>query len=87
MFPIIWTGPADLAERYPLRGGMSTGPIVAEPFDALDNYAIRPIHYLSPQQRPCVVSLGIDWHTELQWLRELAAECDALDAWENEGGR
>lgn len=57
------------------------------PFDALDNYEIRPIHYLSPQRRLCVVSIGIDWREELQWLRELSAECDALDAWENEGGR
>ena len=55
----------------------------------LDGFALRPIawmNFFAPQPR-AIVHLAIDWRDEMQWLREMLADADACDAWENEGGR
>lgn len=53
----------------------------------LEGFELRPIGLSLSARPPVVVSLRVDWDEELAWLREMVQDADALDAWENEGGR
>jgi hypothetical protein len=55
--------------------------------DACGGFALRPMSWLSPSPEQITrIFLSLDWDAELAWLREMVAEADALDTWENEGG-
>lgn len=56
--------------------------------DPCGGFGFRLLSYLlPPPSGPAVLRVALDWDSETQWLREMVQDADALDAWENEGGR